>query len=85
MEDDYFSGVTPTVTIDSTSDYSIAVSNDVTDTLTINTSSPTYTGSTITLEDFNMPDIKRKNLRDEGELPIDIWAKMYNNGVIDDD
>jgi hypothetical protein len=30
-------------------------------------------------------DTKRKKLRDEGELPIDIWAKMYNNGVIDDE
>ena len=60
-------------------------SSGCTPTVTIDTSSPTYTGSTITLEDFNIPDIKRKNLRDEGELPIDIWAKMYNNGVIDDD
>jgi hypothetical protein len=63
------SGCTPTMTID---------------TSTI--SSPTYTGSTITLDDGVVYiDTKRKKLRDEGELPIDIWAKMYNNGVIDDD
>jgi hypothetical protein len=56
-------------------------------TITIDTiSSPTYTGSTITLDDGVVYiDTKRKKLRDEGELPIDIWAKMYNNGVIDDD
>lgn len=63
------SGCTPTMTID---------------TSTI--SSPTYTGSTITLDDIDVYiDTKRKKLRDEGELPIDIWAKMYNNGVIDDE
>lgn len=56
------------------------------DTVTIDTSSPTYTGSTITLDDIDVYiDTKRKNLRDEGELPIDIWAKLYNNGVIDDE
>jgi len=55
-------------------------------TVTIDTSSPTYNGSTITLDDIDIyMDTKRKNLRDEGELPIDIWAKMYNNGVIDDE
>ena len=55
-------------------------------TVTIDTSSPTYNGSTITLDDIDIDiDTKRKNLRDEGELPIDIWAKMYNNGVIDDE
>ena len=58
-------------------------------TITIDTStisSPTYTGSTITLDDIDVYiDTKRKKLRDEGDLPIDIWAKLYNNGVIDDD
>ena len=55
-------------------------------TVTIGTSSPTYNGATITLDDIDVCiDTKRKNLRDEGELPIDIWAKLYNNGVIDDE
>ena len=61
-------------------------SSGCTPTVTIDTSSPTYTGSTITLDDIDVYiDTKRKNLRDEGELPIDIWAKLYNNGVIDDE
>ena len=71
---------TDTVTYDS----SICTPTITIDTSTI--SSPTYTGSTITLDDLDVYiDAKRKNLRDEGELPIDIWAKLYNNGVIDDD
>lgn len=69
------------------SDISISTSTlQNSDTVTIDTSSPTYTGSTITLDDIDVYiDTKRKNLRDEGELPIDIWAKLYNNGVIDDE
>ena len=71
---------TDTVTYDS----SICTPTITIDTSTI--SSPTYTGSTITLDDIDVYiDTKRKNLRDEGDLPIDIWAKLYNNGVIDDD
>ena len=75
------------ITLDDTVTYTSSESMRIgsSGTVTIDTSSPTYNGATITLDDFNMPDIKRKNLRDEGELPIDIWAKMYNNGVIDDD
>ena len=42
---------------------------------------------TVTIDTDGLFDLdnRRKNLRDEGELPIDIWAKMYNNGVIDDE
>lgn len=46
-----------------------------------------YSGSTttISLDDLVITDEKRTSVRDNGELPIDIWAKMYNNGVIDDE
>ena len=27
---------------------------------------------------------KRIDVRDNGKIPVDIWAMMYNNGVIDD-
>lgn len=27
---------------------------------------------------------KRMDVRDNGKIPVDIWALMYNNGVIDD-
>lgn len=62
------------------------------------TSTPTYTGSLSTtmsgptissislgLDDLVITDEKRTSVRDSGEIPIDIWAKMYNNGVIDDE
>lgn len=29
-------------------------------------------------------DTNRKILRDSGKIPVDIWAKIYNNGIIDD-
>lgn len=91
MGDDYFSGVTPTYTIDtnSNSDYSITLSSDVTDTVTVtdigastDMFSGTYVGPSVTFGEYD--DTSRKKLRDDGDLPIDIWAKMYNNGVIDD-
>lgn len=70
-------------------DCTVNVDSDL-DWSTIDISSiggPTYTGSTttISLDDIVITDEKRTSVRDSGELPIDIWARMYNNGVIDDD
>ena len=79
MGDDYLgTSATYTITTDSTtSDYSI----DLSDT----TLTGTYVGSGISGITFGeYEDTSRKKLRDDGDLPIDIWAKMYNNGVIDD-
>ncbi len=72
----------------SVNDYDCTV--DVTSDLDWGTSSlstTTYSGSTttISLDDLVITDEKRTSVRDSGELPIDIWAKMYNNGVIDDE
>jgi hypothetical protein len=35
---------------------------------------------------YHTPDWqnKRMDVRDNGKIPVDIWAMMYNNGVIDD-
>jgi hypothetical protein len=79
---------TDTVTISDISlDNDTATYTDLsgcTPTITIDTS--TISSPTYALDDIDVYiDTKRKKLRDEGELPIDIWAKMYNNGVIDDD
>ena len=79
---------TITITTSSTDTTSI-VDSDL-DWSTLNVSSigtPTYSGSTttISLDDLVITDEKRTSVRDSGELPIDIWAKMYNNGVIDDE
>jgi len=65
-------------TVDVTSDLDWGISS---------ISTPSYAGSTtaISLDDLIITDEKRTSVRDSGELPIDIWAKMYNNGVIDDD
>ena len=75
----------------SDSNYTVNVDSDL-DWGTLDVSSvgtSTYTGSTttITLDDIGSwgVDEKRTSVRDGGELPIDIWAKMYNNGVIDDE
>lgn len=70
-------------------DCTVNVDSDL-DWGTLNVSSigtPTYSGSTttISLDDLVITDEKRTSVRDSGELPIDIWAKMYNNGVIDDE
>lgn len=43
-------------------------------------------GITLTAADYTTPDYKTKRLdvRNNGNIPIDIWATLYNNGVIDD-
>ena len=40
----------------------------------------------ITNYNYQTPDWqnKRIDVRDNGKIPVDIWAMMYNNGVIDD-
>lgn len=51
----------------------------------------TFTGTDYSI-DWNNVQIspasrgkKRTDTRDEGKIPVDIWAKLYNNGVIEDD
>jgi len=48
------------------------------------------TATTITSDDWVFESSRDKNrtaLRNSGDIPVDIWAKMYNNRVIgtDDD
>jgi hypothetical protein len=64
----------------SVSDISISsIDAGYTDTITISN-----TGS-ITPVIVTMPDVGRRiGLRESGKIPIDIWSKLYNNGVIDD-
>jgi len=52
---------------------------------TINTGSIGIMGGT-TNYNYQTPDWqnKRMDVRDNGQIPVDIWAMMYNNGVIDD-
>lgn len=79
---------TITITTSSTDTTSIVDSDLDWSTLNVSSiSTPTYSGSTttISLDDLVITDEKRTSVRDSGELPIDIWAKMYNNGVIDDE
>ena len=79
---------TITITTSSTDTTSIVDSDLVCSTLNVSSiGTPTYSGSTttISLDDLVITDEKRTSVRDSGELPIDIWAKMYNNGVIDDE
>ena len=79
---------TITITTTSPDTTSIVDSDLVCSTLNVSSiGTPTYSGSTttISLDDLVITDEKRTSVRDSGELPIDIWAKMYNNGVIDDE
>ena len=64
----------------SVSDISISsIDAGYTDTITISN-----TGSITGIE--SMPDVGRRiGLRESGKIPIDIWSKLYNNGVIDDE
>lgn len=43
-------------------------------------------GGTTNYNYIHTPDWqnKRMDVRDNGKIPVDIWAMMYNNGVIDD-
>ena len=51
----------------------------------INTGAVGASGGT-TNYNYQTPDWqnKRMDVRDNGKIPVDIWAMMYNNGVIDD-
>ena len=66
--------------------YTIDINDYTTSTVDISS----ITASTITSDDWvfeTSRDKKRTALRNSGEIPVDIWAKMYNNRVIgtDDD
>jgi hypothetical protein len=59
------------------------------DTITISASG-SYVGASGSYDcniDWVKIDILKSNrsdIKDEGKIPIDIWARMYNNGKIDD-
>lgn len=86
---------TITITTSSIDTTSIVDSTDTTSIVDYDNHSHIYTGSLSTtmsgptislgLDDLVITDEKRTSVRDSGEIPIDIWAKMYNNGVIDDE
>lgn len=60
------------------------VSSAISGTYVINTGSIGVSGTTN--YNYQTPDWqnKRMDVRDNGKIPVDIWARMYNNGVIDD-
>tara|TARA_B110000503_G_C7109264_1_gene397358 strand:- start:61 stop:327 length:267 start_codon:yes stop_codon:yes gene_type:complete len=59
-------------------------------TYTIGNDNVTIDISNVTIDignvgvDFSI-DHNRSLLRDSGEIPLDIWSRMYNNGIIDDE
>lgn len=83
MEDDT---LTITSSINAIEHYGDYDSSPYISDISLSTSTLQNSG-TVTIDTDGLFDLdnRRKNLRDEGELPIDIWAKMYNNGVIDDE
>jgi hypothetical protein len=56
---------------------------------TVFSSQPAYSNGTTYGVNYNYtpPETanKRTDVRDDGKIPIDIWAMLYNNGVIDDE
>lgn len=70
--------LTTTTTLDNT------ISVPITDVSTVTIDD--YTADTIDFSDLvftTSRDEKRTILRNNGSIPIDIWAKMYNNRVLD--
>lgn len=66
--------LTTTTTMDNT--YTIDINDYTTSTIDI---------SSITSDDWvfeTTRDDKRTSLRNSGEIPVDIWAKIYNNNII---
>lgn len=70
--------------------------SSVGDTVTITTGSPSYSNHVYTVDTGSTggyslksaagiyePE-KRHHLKDEGKLPHDVWALMFNNGVLND-
>jgi hypothetical protein len=74
--DDYIIDITTTDTID--------LSSISTSTVTIDSGASDYNIDWSTLGISITPE-NRHDVRDEGKIPIDIWAKMFNNGKIEDD
>ena len=69
--------LTTTTTMDNT--YTIDINDYTTSTIDI---------SSITSDDWvfeTTRDDKRTSLRNSGEIPVDIWAKIYNNNIIGTD
>lgn len=66
------------------------------DTVTVTTSSPSYNNPVYTIDSATTigyptelttniyQSEKRYNLRDNGKLPHDLWAKLFNKGVLHD-
>ena len=72
-------------------DYTIDITTSTVDTYTVDTVDLSGITLTTSSTDYNLDwanvtltDENRTTLRDSGQIPIDIWAKMYNNGTIDD-
>lgn len=76
---------TYTIDITTASDSTFDIGTLTVDTVNIDS----ITGTTDYSIDWNNVQIttnkKRTDVRDNGKIPIDIWAKLYNNGVIEDD
>lgn len=82
--EDYMGTTISTISIDtdstwhSTDDYTVTI-DTTPDTIDLSSITSNISGITLTTSK------KRTDVRDNGNIPIDIWAKLYNNGVIEDD
>jgi len=72
---------TNTITISTVDDYI----HDEYTVDTIDISSSLTSDYSIDWDYIEITDTKRTSLRDSGTIPLDIWAKMYNNNKLEDD
>jgi hypothetical protein len=69
-------------------DWITSISNISLDSSTTVYNVSDYLSDTIDLSSLDITtvtiDENRYELRNSGKIPVDIWAKIYNNGKIDD-
>jgi predicted nucleic acid-binding Zn-ribbon protein len=72
-----------TITVTSTV-HDVSISDVTIDTIDITSIMPDGAYD-INWNNISITDTIRSTLRDSGTIPIDIWAKIYNNNKLEDD
>ena len=71
--------LTTSTSMDST--YTVDINDYTVDTVTLSDVSVDINTGEFTFETTRDP--KRTVLRESGDIPVDIWAKLYNNSILD--
>lgn len=66
--------------------YDDVYTTDTVDISSITTSTSGYTDYNVDWDMIEIKDTKNRiSLRNSGTIPLDIWAKIYNNNKLEDD